>query len=289
MDLHVLEYFLMVAEEGNITRAAELLHVSQPTVSRQLMDLEAQLHKTLFVRTRKNVRLTPDGLLFRETAREMLALYRKALRWDESAQALVGEIYLGMGETGSVSFLAQQIARFRRENPGVGFHLISENADRIAEDIEKGVLDAGFVMRRVDPAAFEILDLGLEETWGVLLPGDHPLAGEPQLRPQQLRGERLILPENTVFKSELVRFLGREEEQRADAAYNLVANALELARAAHEGVVCLGVPGEAQAGWTFVPFTPRRTAAASLIWKKRPVQPPAVEAFLRQIRDTVSE
>ena len=139
MDLRVLEYFLMTAEEGSITHAAELLHVSQPTVSRQLMDLERELGKTLLIRTKKNISLTKDGLLFRETAREILALYQKAVREDASAGELSGELYLGMGETGSVRFLAQEIAAFQKLYPGVHFHLISENADRICEDIEKGL------------------------------------------------------------------------------------------------------------------------------------------------------
>ena len=142
MDLRVLEYFLMTAEEGSITHAAELLHVSQPTVSRQLMDLERELGKTLLIRTKKNVSLTKDGLLFRETAREILALYQKAVREDASAGELSGDLYIGMGETGSVRFLAQEIAAFQTLYPGVHFHLISENADRICEDIEKGLLDA---------------------------------------------------------------------------------------------------------------------------------------------------
>ncbi len=200
MDLRVLEYFLMTAEEGSITHAAELLHVSQPTVSRQLMDLERELGKTLLVRAKRNVSLTKDGLLFRETAREILALYQKAVREGTGAAELSGELYLGMGETGSVRFLAEQIAAFQVLHPSVHFHLISENADRICEDIEKGLLDAGFVMRNVNPATFEILELGLTETWGVLVPEGHPLAGEPEVSGRQLRPPR-ITPINSIVSS----------------------------------------------------------------------------------------
>lgn len=289
MDLQVLEYFLMVAEEGNITHASELLHVSQPTVSRQLMELERELGKTLFIRNRRSVSLTQEGLLFRETAREMLTLYRKAVTETAETKTLVGDIYLGMGESGSVRFLAEQIDLFQKSHPGVKFHLISENADRICRDVEKGVLDIGFVMRKANLAAFEVLELGLEEFWGVLVPEGHPLAGEKEVAAKQLRRERLILPENTVFKSEIFRFLGAEAENLAAAFYNLIHNALLLAEISGGMVVCLGVPGEKKNGWTFLPFGGGKTAAASLIWKKRPVQPPAVEAFLKQISNTVSE
>ncbi len=289
MDLRVLEYFLMAAEEGSITHAAELLHVSQPTVSRQLIELEKELGKTLFTRTHKNVSLTQEGLLFRETAREILALYQKVVREDTAAETLAGDIYLGMGETGSVVSLMEQIAVFRERHPGVHFHLISENADRICEDIEKGLLDAGFVMRKVNPSTFEVLELGLRETWGVLAPEGHPLESETSVTEKQLRREKLILPENSVFKSEILRHLGPGAEERVGATYNLIYNAFPLAKASRELIVCLGRPGERQGDMTFIPFAKRKNAYASLIWKKRPVQSPALAAFLEHIIHTVSE
>ncbi len=289
MDLRVLEYFLMTAEEGSITHAAELLHVSQPTVSRQLMDLERELGKTLLIRTKKNVSLTKDGLLFRETAREILALYQKAVREDASAGELSGDLYIGMGETGSVRFLAQEIAAFQTLYPGVHFHLISENADRICEDIEKGLLDAGLVMRNVNSSTFEILELGRTETWGVLVPEGHPLVAEPEVSGKMLRQERLILPENTVFKQELLRWLGQGTEERVGATYNLIFNAFPMARAAGALIVCLGTVGERQEGMIFLPFAKNKTASASLIWKKKPVQTPALEAFLEYVTHAISE
>lgn len=289
MDLRVLQYFLMVAEEGSITHAAELLHVSQPTVSRQLMDLEEELGKTLLVRSKRNVSLTRDGLLFRETAREILALYQKALKEDGGDKKLLGEIHLGLGETGSAGFLTQEIATFQQHHPGVGFQLISENADGICEDIEKGILDIGMVMRGVNPSAFEILELGLTETWGVLVPEDHPLSGEMEITSRRLQTERMILPENTVFKQELLNWLGAGSEERVRFTYNLIYNAFSLAKASNALIVCLGERGKRQNGMVFLPFAKGKTASASLIWKKRPVQAPAVEAFIRHIINAISE
>lgn len=289
MDLRVLEYFLMVADEGNITHASELLRVSQPTVSRQLMELEKELGKTLLIRTRKNVSLTQEGLLFRETAREILALYQKAVRENACSETLVGDVYLGMGETSSVNFLMEQVAVFREQHPGVNFHLISENADRICEDIEKGLLDIGLVMRKVNPAVFEMLELGLRETWGILVPEGHPLADETEVTGKQLRQERLILPDNSVFKTELLHFLGAGSEKRVRATYNLIYNAFPLAKVSREIIVCLGQPGERKGGLVFIPFARGKEAYASLIWKKRPVQSPVVEVFLEYIRHAISE
>lgn len=289
MDLRVLEYFLMVAEEGSITRAANLLHVSQPTVSRQLMDLEEELGKTLLARSKRNVSLTKEGLLFRETAREILALYRKALQEDSGEKELLGEIHLGMGETGSVAFLAEQLVQFQKQHPSVRFHLISENADRICEDIEKGILDMGMVMRKVNPSTFEILELGLTETWGVLVPEGHPLSSEVEITSQQLQKERLILPENTVFKQELLCWLGAGSENRVAITYNLIYNAFSLVKDSDALIVCLGERGKRQNDMIFLPFAKGKTASASLIWKKKPVQAPAVEAFIEHIIHAVCE
>ena len=125
MDLRTLQFFLTVAEEGSISRAAEQLHISQPTVSREMMELEKELNKTLLVRTSKNLSLTPDGLLFRETARDMLALYQKAVAQKAESADLVGEIYLGAGETESFSYMADRIRDFRAMHPAVRFHIIS--------------------------------------------------------------------------------------------------------------------------------------------------------------------
>ena len=144
-------------------------------------------------------------------------------------------------------------------------------------------------MRNVNPSTFEILELGLTETWGVLVPEGHPLAKEPEVSSKLLRQERLILPENTVFKQELLQWLGAGAESRVGATYNLIFNAFPLARASGALIVCLGVPGERQEGRVFLPFSRKKTASASFIWKKKPVQSPALEAFLEHITHAVSE
>ena len=288
MDLRVLEYFVTVAEEGNITRAAELLHVSQPTVSRQLMDLEAEVGKTLLVRSKRNVSLTKEGMLFRETAREMLTLYEKAVQENTEEGQLSGDVVLGAGETASFSWLAGRMGAFQGEYPGVKFHVISENADRIIEDIEKGLLDLGFVHRQVSPVRFESLELPLREQWGVLLPADHPLAGKERLAPGDLRGERLILPENALFQRELKQWLGAGAERRMMGSCNLIYNAIAMTQEGMGLAVCFGRE-EHTGGLRFVPFEGMKDAPSMLIWKKRPIQPEAVERFLAFVSDAVSE
>ena len=286
MDLRILEYFLMVAEVGNITRASELMHVFQPTVSRQLMELEDELGKKLLNRSHKNLTLTEEGQLFRETAREILALYRKA---KQNSAGLAGDIYLGTGETGSFTHLAAQIKRFQEVNPAVKFHVISENADRIGEDIDKGLLDLGFVHRRVNPAKYETLKLPAREQWGILVPEGHPLARKTALIPADLAGERLLMPENAQFQGELLRWLGPDAERSVAATCNLLHNAIIMAQAGIALAICFGGDEARRDGLVFIPFAGLEPAPALLIWKHKPILPTAVEQFLKFLNNSDSE
>ena len=279
MNLRSLEFFLTVAEENSISRAAELLHISQPTVSRDMMELEKELGKTLFVRTSKNVRLTPDGLLFRETARDMLALYRKAVSQKAEPAELAGDIYLGAGETESFSYLAERIKAFRAAHARVCFHILSENADEIRDDIDKGVLDFGFIMRSGSLDRFERLEIDRRESWGALTPLDHPLTQHKSVSGKSLLKYPLILPENHTFQQQLKEWLGGEPE--VAATYNLIRNALPLVKNGTGLVLCLSDPDLSEGGLRFVPLRPAHTVSPVLIWRKRRAQSPAAEAFQR--------
>ena len=241
MDLRGIEFFLTVAEEGSISRAAERLHISQPTVSRDMIELERELGKTLLVRTSRNVSLTPDGLLFRDTARDMLALYRKAVTQQAEPVELAGDIYLGAGETESFSFMAEQIKAFREEHPKVCFHVISENADEIRDDVDKGVLDFGFVMRSGNLDRYARMEIQRRESWGVLVPAEHPLARKKS---------------------------------------NLIHNVLLLVKNGAGLILCLNDPALVESGLVFVPLRPAHWVSPVLIWKKQAVHAPAARAFL---------
>ena len=156
MELRVLKYFLMVAREENITKAASLLHITQPTLSRRLMQLEEELGTTLFRRSNHSIVLTDDGMLLKRRAREIVALAEKTEQeFSHKEEALTGEISIGCGETRNMSFLSRQIALFRKEHPLVQFNIYSANADDIKERIEKGLLDFGLLMEPVDIGKYE--------------------------------------------------------------------------------------------------------------------------------------
>ena len=178
MDLRVLEYFLTVADEENISHAAELLHVSQPTISRQLMELEEELDRKLFVRTNKKVILTEEGVLFRETAEDILKLYYRA-RADHTGQSeLEGEIYIACGEIESFDLVAGKIRDFHLNHPKVQFHIHSGNAEEICAAIDKGTADIGYIVQSVNTMKYEVFSLNTSEQWGILVNRNHRLAAK---------------------------------------------------------------------------------------------------------------
>ncbi|MBO6158052.1 MAG: LysR family transcriptional regulator [Firmicutes bacterium] len=281
MDIRVLEYFVVAAQEGSITRAAELLHVSQPTISRQLMELESELGRKLFDRSKRSVSLTQDGLLFRESAQEILTLYRKEVaKGAQSTEEPAGDLYLGTGETSSFAYAARKMDQFIRLYPKVHFHVISENGERIFDDIEKGLLDMGLVIRQINPSLFDFHPLPLTERWGILVPKDHPFAGYASIAVNSLRAERLILPENPVFQRELLLMLGPEAEKQVTCYSNLVYNSVTLVKEGVGIAICFENENFPKEDLAFVPFKDYPEPPAFLVWKKRPLKTPLMEKFL---------
>lgn len=168
MELRVLNYFLMVAREENITKAASLLHLTQPTLSRQLMQLEEELGVQLFTRSKHRIVLTDDGMLLRRRAEELVSLAEKTKEELQHQQKeLSGKVYIGSGELQSSQFLAQLIFAFRQKHPLVQFELYSGHSDNIKERIEQGLLDVGLLQEPVDISKYDFLRTPMKEKWGV--------------------------------------------------------------------------------------------------------------------------
>ena len=164
MELRVLRYFLVIAREENITRAAQVLHVTQPTLSRQMMALEEELGVQLFHRGKYHVTLTEEGMLLRQRAKELVDLSDKTMReLSHHEEALIGEIAIGCGETKSMSFLSERMMCFQKENPGIAFNVYSAIADDVKERLDKGLLDIGLLMEPVDIGTYEFLRLPFRE------------------------------------------------------------------------------------------------------------------------------
>lgn len=209
MELRVLRYFLMVAREENITRAANLLHVTQPTLSRQLMQLEEELDTKLFLRSNHNIILTEDGMLLKRRAQEILSLVERTERdfLREEGQ-LTGKITIGSGDLRSTEFLADLIAAFHRAHPLVRYELYSGNADNIKERIERGLLDIGLLVEPVDIRRYEFLRSPLKEEYGILVPLDSPLAQRDSITPADLAGQSLIAANRELVQNEFAHWYG---------------------------------------------------------------------------------
>lgn len=278
MDLRVLEYFVTAAEEENISHAAQILHVSQPTVSRQLAELEHELGKKLFERTNKKISLTADGVLFKETASNILMLYEKAKQKNEAAE-LTGDYYIGAAEIESFEYVAGKIREFQEKHPKVRFHILSENAEHIRDGIHLGTLDLGFIPRSVAIMKYEFLELPFEAEWGIAVRRDHPLAQRPYVTREELKNEKLILPENSVLREELQ--VWQRGSENACIFYTLVHNALILTEAGAGLTVCLKAENSLPADLVFVPFSPGMETGSMLIWKKDAAHSPVHQEFLR--------
>ena len=288
MELRVLRYFLAVAREENITKAAALLHVTQPTLSRQLMQLEDELGVQLFRRSQYRVILTEDGMLLRRRAQEILELADKAereLQYHETE--LTGEVAIGCGESVAMTFLSEHIRAFRALHPQVQFRIYSAIADDVKERIEKGLLDMGLLTEPVDIGRYAFLRTPQKDRWGVLLPKDHPLAQQPAVTPDDLLGIPLLLSGRETIRSELASWFGDAYEKIEIAAtFNLVLNAANMVKNGIGAALCLDL-GNLSDEVSFVPLSPTLETGTVLAWKKDQTDSPAAEQFLRFIRHTV--
>ena len=284
MELRVLRYFLTVAREENITRAAELLHVSQPAVSRQLAQLEDELGVKLFVRSNHHITLTEDGLRLRRRAQEIVELADKTQRdFRQHTAELTGEIAIGSGELHSFSMLGVMLADFSALHPQVRYTLFSGNADHIKEKIENGTLDMGLLSMPVDLSRYDFLRFPVAEEYGVLVRADSPLSTKGLLAPEDLANVPLMLPERALVRSELANWFGNLYDRlNIRLTYNLVYNAAMLVRQGMGAALCLRLDC-AYDGLTFVPISLTQQVGSALVWKKHQACSPAVSALIAHV------
>lgn len=282
MELRVLQYFLMVAREENITRAAQLLHVTQPTLSRQLMQLEEELGVELFARSNHAIALTDDGMLLKRRAQEIVTLAEKTKQeFSRQENTLAGEIAIGSGELRCMSFLSEMLSAFHERYPLVRYELYSGNADSIKEQIEKGLLDLGLLVEPVDISKYAFIRLPLKEEWGVVTHKNGELAGKESVTPEELSRLPLLMTKRPIVQNELANWFGHERFEQLDivATYNLLYNAAMLVREGMGHAVCLRLDTYFDDLY-FLPFSPAMLTSSVLGWKKNQRMSPATNAFL---------
>lgn len=281
MELRVLNYFLAVAREENFTRAAEILHITQPTLSRQIADLEEELGVKLFIRSNHNIILTEDGLILRRHAQEILSLADKAKRdFKQKEDNLEGIITIGSGEFLSTRCLADCITAFHKKYPRVQYELYSGNAINVSENIERGLLDMGVMLEPVDIRKYEFISMPMYEVWGVYVTEDSPLAGKSSVEPNDLMDIPLISSTNEIAAGVLGKWFGDFAEHiTVIAKGNLLYNQAMLAQSGIGAVLSIRLNCTYD-GLKFLPFRPALTNATVLAWKKNQSLSTAATLFI---------
>jgi len=286
MEIRLLKYFLMTAREENITRAAQLLHVTQPTLSRQLMQLEEELGVQLFHRGNHSIILTEDGMLLKRRAQELVDLADKTVReFSRREEVLNGEIAVGSGELRSMSFLSELLAGFHERYPQVRYEIYSGNADHIKERLEQGTLDMGLLLEPVEIARYEFVRLPVRERWGVLVREDSELAGKPYVGPEDLIRFPLLSTKRELLCRELLNWFGDDSgRMNIVSSYNLIYNAAMMVKNGIGIALCLELESSYK-NLRFIPLSPRLEFHSVLAWKKNQVHSPATAAFIAYIKE----
>ena len=290
MELRVLRYFLAVAREETITGAANLLHVTQPTLSRQIHDLEQELGQKLLVRGSHRVSLTPAGMLLRKRAEEIVSMVDKTEgEFSAIDTEIAGDVYIGGGETRGLFLIAQTARELREEYPGVRYHLYSGNSQDVAERLEKGLLDFGGFVHPADLSRYESLELPEKERWGVVIRKDDPLAQKKAVR-RELADQPLIVSRQAMEAGRdnaYARWFGESfEALNISTTFNLVYNAALMVEAGLGCALTIDrlVNISPESALTFRPLEPKLETGLSLVWKRHQVFSAAAKAFLERLK-----
>lgn len=281
MELRVLNYFLAIAREENFTRAAEQLHITQPTLSRQIADLEQELGVKLFIRSNHHIVLTEDGMILKRRAQEILSLADKTKRdFLHKDENLEGVISIGSGEFLSTRILTDCIAQFRKKYPLVCFEIYSGNAGNIRDYIERGLLDVGLMSEPIDIRKYDFITMPAKEQWGALVRSDSPLAEKEFLRPQDLIDIPLISAIGEFIENSVGKWFGEYATQvNIIAKGNLLYNEAMLAQSNIGAVIGIQLNCNYD-GLRFIPFYPALTHDTALAWKKDQFFSAATTAFI---------
>ena len=281
MELRVLNYFLAVAREENFTKAAQQLHLTQPTLSRQIADLEQELGVKLFIRSNHNIILTEDGMILKRRAQEILSLADKTKRdFMQKEEALSGTISIGSGEFRSTEYLAKIIAQFRKQYPNVKYEIYSGNASNIRDYIERGFLDIGLMSEPIDMRKYNFLDMPIKEQWGVFVPINSRLSEKESISPEDLAGMSVVTATGDFNQSRIGKWLGGYKEQVEIAATaNLPYNEAVLAKE-NIGVMLSINLNCTYENLRFIPLRPVLEISTVLGWKKEQIFPAATSAFI---------
>ncbi len=293
MEIRVLKYFLATAREGSITGAANSLHLTQPTLTRQLQDLEKELKQKLFIRGKHNITLTPEGMILRKRAQEIVDMVEKTEAEFKSINDTVsGDIYIGGGETDSMKYIAEIIKEIQTDYPNIKFHIQSGNAEDVTEKLDKGLLDFGILIQPVDLSKYEHLALPEKDIWGVIMRKDSPLAKKKYVKLEDLRNLPLLNSRQAIrktsSKNEFIEwFQGEFKNLNTVATFNLVYNAAVMVKKGVGYAITLDklVNSSKDSELCFRPLSPKLESSLDIVWKKYQIFSPAAKIFLEKLQE----
>lgn len=291
MELRVLRYFLAVAREESISDAANFLHITQPTLSRQLMDLEKELGKQLLIRGKRNrkIMLTEEGMRLRKRAEEIIELADKTeaefLAGDEG---ITGDVYIGCGESDAMHIIAQTAVKLRKDYPDIHFHLYSGNAEDVSERMEKGLLDFGILITSSVIERYDYLKLPAHDTWGLIMRKSDQLAVKDFITPQDLAGLPLIMSRQALVQEEFKNW--GISNLNIVATYNLIYNAAIMTREGFGYTLTLDklVDTGSDSELCFRPLQPELRVNLNIVWKKYQIFSKAAQKFLEYLKKEIN-
>ena len=297
MEIRVLRYFMAIAREGSITNAANFLHVTQPTLSRQIRDLEDELGQKLFIRGSHNMTLTAEGMILRKRAEEILSMVDKTeAEFNSMESTISGDIYIGGGETDAIKLVAQIAKDLRTNYPGIHYHLYSGNSEDVTERLDKGLLDFGILIQPADISKYDYINIPAKDTWGVIMRRDSPLASKEAIRKEDLLNVPLLCSRQAISKdrknNEFTDWFGEDFDRlNIVTTFNLVYNAAIMVEAGIGYAVTIDKIANTteSSSLCFRPLEPRLYSGLNIIWKKYQVFSSPAELFLNKLRENFGD
>lgn len=270
MELRILRYFLTVVREENISRAAKILHVTQPTLSRQIAQLEVELGTQLFIRSKQLI-LTDAGIMLRRRAEEVVQLMDKIEDEFKGQDELAGIISIGCGGQYSASYLLEIMAGFQKKYPKVQYEFYTNDADHIKERLDQGLLDFGLLLEPIEMTKYDYLRMKTRERWGILMRPDHPLAKQESIMSEEMVGLPLITTNRVSLQKEIAEWFGNDfDHLNIFATYNIITNVATLVE--HGTACALTIEGAVNlfdpSRLVFRPLKPELIMSSVLAWKK---------------------
>ena len=293
MYIRLLRYFLAVAREQSFSTAAERLFLSQPTLSRQLKELEDELGKTLLVRSNKGVTLTEEGMILRKRAEEIVDLMDKTKQEvRQNNDSVSGTVYIGAGETYAIKLIADTAHHLKTDYPDIHYSFFSGNGTDVMEKLERGLMDFGLIFGNIDRTKYEAIEIPLHDTWGILMRRDEPLAQKSSVTIADVSGLDLIIPRQPNHSTMLSEMIAEQApDANIVAEYNLIYNASVMVNEGIGSAITLdrliNVSGDSKL--CFRPFEPPMEAICYFIWKRYPVFTKAASTFLEQFKRDIVE